>query len=293
MGDELPDFILIEALVGGTPQTRERLVEAVGDGLLLTLVDISGEADAQDGDDGRGECNLVIEVDGVVLTSCRDKRSERAIPSEESSQCGIDTHTNGNEREDDQGNCHRQRSLMRCVVSVSFLVLRAPEDAEVEAEHVEGRHSGDAGHDPTHYGAVLEACCDDLILRAEAREEGDTSNGQTGDEEGDMRDGHVLAQTTHECHLVGVNGMDDATGAEEQTSLEHGVGEQVEHASHVAQLCVVVEQFVMTRQANADGYHHECNLRDGGEGEHALDIGLCTGHCCSIESREHTHPDHD
>ena len=108
-----------------------------------------------------------------------------------------------------------------------------------------------------------------------------------------MRDGHVLAQTTHECHLVGVNGMDDATGAEEQTSLEHGVGEQVEHASHVAQLCVVVEQFVMTRQANADGYHHECNLRDGGEGEHALDIGLCTGHCCSIEGREYAYPYHN
>ena len=50
-----------------------------------------------------------------------------------------------------------------------------------------------------------------------------------------MRDGHVLAQTSHGRHLVAVNCVNDATGAEEEQCLEHGVGEQVEHRSHVAE----------------------------------------------------------
>ena len=60
-------------------------------------------------------------------------------------------------------------------------------------------------------------------------------HGQTGDEEGDVRDGHVFAHAAHRRHLVGVYRVDDATGAEEQQRLEHGVGEEVEHRSHVTQ----------------------------------------------------------
>ena len=235
----------------------------------------------------------MVEVDGVVLTACRDKRAERATPAEESGQRGVDTYANSNHREDDQRNGHRERSLMRRVVGMGFLVLRTPEDAEVEAEHVEGCHGGDARHDPTHHGAVLEASGDDLVLRAEAREEGNTGNGQTGDEERHVSHGHVLAQTTHERHLVGVDGMDDATGAEEQAGLEHGVGEQVEHASHVAQLRVIVEHSLMAGQANAEGHHHEGNLRNRREGQHTLDVGLGTSHGSGIESGDDTHPHDD
>ena len=66
--DILPDLVLIEALVGCTVQLRERLVQAVGNRLALTLIDIGGETDAQDGNNRRGSSNLRVEVDGVVGT---------------------------------------------------------------------------------------------------------------------------------------------------------------------------------------------------------------------------------
>ena len=76
-----------------------------------------------------------------------------------------------------------------------------------------------------------------------------------------MRDRHILAQTTHQRHLVRVNGVDDTTGTQEQASLEHSVGKQVEHTSHITQLSVVVEQrTMMTRQGNTQSHHHKCNL---------------------------------
>ena len=45
-----------------------------------------------------------------------------------------------------------------------------------------------------------------------------------------------------------MNGMDDATGSQEQASLEHSVGEQMEHTSHETELCMIVEHPVMARQ---------------------------------------------
>ena len=52
VGDILPNLVLIKTLVGSLMQTRELLVQAVGDGLALTFIDIGGQTDAQDGDDG-------------------------------------------------------------------------------------------------------------------------------------------------------------------------------------------------------------------------------------------------
>ena len=52
MSDKLPDLVLIETLVGSTPEVGECLVELVGNGLLLTLEDVGGKTDAQDGNDG-------------------------------------------------------------------------------------------------------------------------------------------------------------------------------------------------------------------------------------------------
>ena len=61
-----------------------------------------------------------------------------------------------------------------------------------------------------------------------------------------MRDRHILAETTHQCHLVRVDSMDDTSCTEEQAGLEHSVGEEVEHTSHITQLSVVVHQGLMT-----------------------------------------------
>ena len=98
---------------------------------------------------------------------------------------------------------------------VGLHILCAPEDAIVQTEHIEGGHGGNAGHNPTNPGAVLKAGGNNLILRAEAREERNTGNGQTADEERDVGHRHVLAQTTHQGHLVGVDGVDNTTGTEE------------------------------------------------------------------------------
>ena len=117
------------------------------------------------------------------------------------------------------------------------------------------------------------------------------ADGQTGNEESNVRDGHVLAQSTHGRHLVAVYGMDDAAGPEEEQRLEHGVGEEVEHGGHVTQRTHV---FVAGGVFGADTerYHHERNLRDGGEGQHALDVALAAGHGGSVEGGEGSHPGH-
>ena len=107
-----------------------------------------------------------------------------------------------------------------------------------------------------------------------------------------MGDGHILAQTSHQGHLVAVNGMDDATGAKEEAGLEHGVGEEVEHAGHIAQTAVV-EVFAVAGEAYAESHHHKGNLRNRGEGKHALDVALCAGYSGSIEGGEGTYPYND
>ena len=153
---------------------------------------------------------------------------------------------------------------MRCMVLVSLLILRTPEDTVVQAEHIEGCHGSNTCHDPSHHRTVLEAGSDNLILRAETREEGNTCDGQTADKEGDMRHRHILAQTTHQRHLVRVDSVDDTSRTEEQASLKHSVGEEVEHTSHITQLSVIIHQCtMMTWQRYTQSHHHEGDLRNG------------------------------
>ncbi len=182
---------------------------------------------------------------------------------------------------------------MRSVVLVSFHILSTPEDAVVQTEHVEGRHSCDTRHNPTAYRTVGKAGSNDFILRTEAREERNTCNSEAADEEGDVGNRHIFAQTAHHSHLVRVNGVDDTTGTEEQAGLEHSMGKEVEHTSHETKLCMIVEHTMMTRQRNTEGHHHEGNLRNGREGQHTLDVALGTSHSSGIESGEDTYPDHD
>ena len=89
--------------------------------------------------------------------------------------------------------------------------------------------------------------------------------------------------------------MNDATGAEEQAGLEHGVGKQVEHTGHVAELRVVVE-YAFTAvggERGAEGNHHEGNLRNRREGQHALDVALRAGNRSRIECGDGTNPNHN
>ena len=74
-----------------------------------------------------------------------------------------------------------------------------------------------------------------------------------------MSNGHILPKTSHHCHFIGMNGMDDATCTKEKASLEHGMGEEVEHSGHISKLRMVVEHhsILMRRQANAKSHHHK------------------------------------
>ena len=171
---------------------------------------------------------------------------------------------------------------MRPVRRMKFAVFASPEDVVIEAEHVERRQAGDPGHHPPHHGAEGEARRQDLVLREETAQGPDARDGQAGDEERRMRHGHVSAQAAHGRHLVGVHGMDDAPGAEEQQRLEHGVREEVEHRGHVPQSA----RMGIGRGADAQRHDHEADLRNGTERQHTLDVALHAGHDGGIKRRK-------
>ena len=106
MGDPLPDLVLIETLVGSAVQLRERLVQTVGDGLRLSLVDLSSHADAQDGDHRRGGSNLHIEVNRIVHATGRDELAEGTTPPCKACDGGIDADAHRDDAEHDQRNSH-------------------------------------------------------------------------------------------------------------------------------------------------------------------------------------------
>ena len=162
-------------------------------------------------------------------------------------------------------------------------MLFPPEDEVVETEHIEGGHTGHERHPHVGHPVVAEAAAEDFVLREETREGDDAGDGKTADQEGDVGDGHMLAQTVHGGVVVGADGMDESTCAKEEQSLEHGVCEEVEHRCHVA------EAVVKLGTGNAERYHHEGNLRDSREGKHALDVDLHAGYHGGVERGESTH----
>ena len=214
--------------------------------MLVACIHPGSQADGYQGYDDAGYSYLGIQVDVVCVSVSRNEMSERKNPAAD----------NGNGCQHHQRESHGQRAFVRCMVCVQFFVFSSPEDAVIQTEHVECGHTGNNRHNPSHYRAELEAGGQNLVLREEARERRNTCNRQTGNEEGDVGNRHILAQAAHGRHLVAVNGMDDASGAEEQQSLEHGVSEQVEHACHVSQSAFVR----VGSGADAQGYHHETDL---------------------------------
>ena len=202
-------------------QLRERLIQTVGDGLTLTFIYIGGETDRADSNHNRGGSHTPVEVDVIRLTTGGNEMSER----QEATQAG-------HYRQEDERERHRPRCLMRSVMLMSLFVFRTPEDTVVQTEHIEGCHGGNTCHDPTADGTVVHTCRQDLVLREESRERRNACDGKTGDQESDVGNRHILTQATHHRHLITMYGMDDTTSTQEQTCLEHGMSEQVEHTCH-------------------------------------------------------------
>ena len=198
----------------------------------------------------------------------------------------------GNKSKEYQGECHYLGSLVHVKFTVEFFVFRAPENAIVKAEHIECSHCCNHSHDPTHYRTECEASRKNLVFREEAGERRNTRNGKTRNEERNMRKRHILAHAAHSRHFVAVNHMNNGTGAQEEASLEHCMGEEVEHSCHIT----YASRMFMTCYifgANAESNHHKCNLRNCRECEHTLNVRLGTSNSSSIECCERANVCHD
>ena len=268
VGDELVDFIEVEAVVGGVPEAVETAGQGVGYGLTVAGIDPGGQQDGCYGDDDAGQRHAGVEVDIVQL-------AVGGNPVAEGQEAGYQ----GDSCQEHQREGHGQRTFMRGVGGMQGAVFGAPEDAVVEAEHIVGGHAGDEGHHPAYHRTELEAGGEDFVFGEESGERGDAGDGQTGYEEGDVGHGHVFAQASHGAHLVAVYGVDDAAGSQEEEGFKQGMGEEVEQTGHIAQPALMG----IGGGADAQGYHHESDLGDGGEGEHALDVALYAGHTGGVE----------
>ena len=87
----------------------------------------------------------------------------------------------------------------------------------------------------------MPGCQQNFFLTKETREQGHACNGQTGDQERDMGNGHRLSETSHVFHFIAVNIMYHGTGTQEEQGLEHGVGEEMEHGNIMKPIWLMVE----------------------------------------------------
>ena len=147
-------------------------------------------------------------------------------------------------------------------------------EREVDAaSHVGGGHEGADEPEEEDVGVVvLHGPEQDLVLGPEAGEREDPGQGQGADDEGPVRGRHVLLEPAHLAHVVGMHGVDDRPGAEEQQGLEEGVGEEVEDAGRPG--------------ADAEGGHHVTQLADGGVGQDAFDVVLHEGQAGGDDHRD-------
>ena len=142
-------------------------------------------------------------------------------------------------------------------MALGRLVLLPPEDEVVETEHIEGGQTGHGRHPDIVEGVVQCAGGQNLVFREETGKRDDTGDGETPDKESRVSHRHAFAQTAHGGVVVAADGMNQCAGAKEEQSLEHRMGEQVEHRSHVA------HGIMKLRTGHAERNHHERNLRDG------------------------------
>ena len=156
VGDKLIDFVHIEAFERPTMQRLELLLNGIGHRLALADIYIGGEKDGTDGNDNAGASHIPVEMDVVGLTIGTHKMTE-----------GNETGHTGDYGQEDERQGHGQRSLMGRMVCVEFLVFSVPENVIIKTEHIEGRHGGNGGHEPTHEGTVGEAGGEDFVFGEE------------------------------------------------------------------------------------------------------------------------------
>ena len=227
MGDELVNFVDIEAVLGRRVKRPEETGHLGGHGASSFAVELPGNQNRNQRDDHAGNRHLHIQMDDIGGPGAADELAER----DESCHHG------------DQGQEYERAGhvLGRFVQRMLVLGRFAPEDIVVKPEHVESGQGGNEGHDHAQPRLEHESSRQDFVLAEESGERGDAGDSQAGYQEGDMRDRHLLAQASHPAHLVAMHGMDDGTGTEEEQGFEHGVGEEVEHRSHITEAFVAFQ----------------------------------------------------
>ena len=227
-------------------------------------------ADTHHGYADAGQGNGPRSVDLQHLPVGRNEIAERNKASHTRDQC-----------QDHQRNGHHRRGFMGRMMRQ--IGRSAPEDTEVQTEHVERRQTGREIHPSKHPRAEHVGSHQDFVLGEKAREWRNSRNGQARYHKRDVRNGHMLAQTTHLRHLVGMHRMDHRTGSQEEQRLEHGVGKQMPHTGRITQGIVPVHA------GYAQSDDHKADLGNGREGQHPFDIRLEAGDHRRKERSEGTH----
>ena len=142
---------------------------------------------------------------------------------------------------------------------------RLAEEREVRRPHrVGGGHEGADQRDPhEHRVAVVPDIVDDLVLGEEPGEREHPGEGERRHDPGPRGHWHLAPQSAHVLlHVEAVMraGVTHRAGAQEQTALEEGVGEDVEHRWQPG--------------AGAETEHHVAELADRRVGEDLLDVVL-------------------
>lgn len=92
---------------------------------------------------------------------------------------------------------HGPGLVVGSVMTFGHFMFLPPEDEVVEAEHIEGGQTGHERHPEIPESGVAHRGRQDFILREESGEGDDARDSQTADEEGDMGNWHVFAETVH------------------------------------------------------------------------------------------------
>ena len=118
---------------------------------------------------------------------------------------------------------------------------------------------------------MLEGGVEDGVFRKEAGEGIDSGDGDDAGGHGEKGYRKFFAQATHLAHVLLVShAVNDGACGEEEQRLEEGVRHEMEDGCRVSR--------------DAAAQEHVAELRDGGVGEDALDVGLHQGHGGGKES---------
>jgi len=168
----------------------------------------------------------------------------------------------GADGQDPQRDRHRRRRLVEVMLLVMRAAEFAPEGEKHRAEHVEGgERRGDQSHRVEHPLAVRRRGVQDLVLAEEAGEGEDAGDRQRADHKRVERLRQGFAEPAHLPHvLLAAHRVDHRAGPQEEERLEERVRSEMEDRRRIG--------------AEPGGQEHVAELRDGGVGEHLLDVRL-------------------